>query len=371
MKNLEKIKLGNILGYEQPTKYIVKDTNYSDNYKIPVLTAGKTFILGYTNEKENIYKKNLPVIIFDDFTTAIKYVDFPFKVKSSAMKILHTDKNIADIKYLFYYMLTIKNDTELHKRYWISKYANIEINLPNLNIQKKISDTLDKVNNLIDLRKQQLEKLDLLIKSKFIDMFGDPIINPKKWEINTINDISLNLVRGPFGSSLKKEFFVPKSENVYKIYEQKNAIKKNVTIGSYYIDEDRYKTLQRFTVSPNDILMSCSGTIGELFVIPTSIEKGIINQALLKFTLNNKINIKFFLFMMQKIIINIDKKGSGIQNIGSVKFIKKIKFGLPPMKLQNQFAEFVEEIEKQKLIITQSLEKLELLYKSLMQKYFD
>src|SRR3989344_8622628 len=102
-------KLAEVLDYEQPGKYIVSSKNYRSEYKTPVLTAGKTFILGNTNEKENIFPaEKLPVIIFDDFTTAIKFVDFPFKVKSSAMKILHPKKKEADAKYLFYLMQTIK-----------------------------------------------------------------------------------------------------------------------------------------------------------------------------------------------------------------------------------------------------------------------
>ena len=92
-------KLGDVLLYEQPTKYIVESTDYSNEYKIPVLTAGQSFILGYTNETENIYT-DVPVIIFDDFTTSVQYVDFPFKVKSSAMKILTA--NNANLKYLYY-----------------------------------------------------------------------------------------------------------------------------------------------------------------------------------------------------------------------------------------------------------------------------
>ena len=105
-------KLGEVLEYEQPTKYLVSSTDYKDEYTIPVLTAGKSFVLGNTNEKNGIFpKEKLPVIIFDDFTTAIKFVDFPFKVKSSAMKILHAKKNEADIRFLFYKMLTINLHT--------------------------------------------------------------------------------------------------------------------------------------------------------------------------------------------------------------------------------------------------------------------
>lgn len=98
----DRIKLEDVLDYEQPTKYIVESENYDESYKTPVLTAGKSFILGYTNETKGIYTDNLPVIIFDDFTTATKYVDFPFKVKSSAMKILKEKKELANIKYLYY-----------------------------------------------------------------------------------------------------------------------------------------------------------------------------------------------------------------------------------------------------------------------------
>lgn len=127
------VPLKDVCDYEQPNKYIVKSTRYSDLYKTPVLTAGKSFILGYTNEKENIYDQ-YPAILFDDFTTSIQYVDFPFKVKSSALKIL---KNNIDINYLYYFLKGMKFDHSIHKIYWISEYSKMKIPLPPLNIQKK------------------------------------------------------------------------------------------------------------------------------------------------------------------------------------------------------------------------------------------
>ena len=111
-----------ILEYEQPTKYIVHDTNYKPTYKTPVLTAGKSFILGYTNETDNIFD-DLPVIIFDDFTTESKFVDFSFKVKSSAMKILHINQDLVLPKYAFYLMQATEIDHDNHQRYWISTYS--------------------------------------------------------------------------------------------------------------------------------------------------------------------------------------------------------------------------------------------------------
>lgn len=140
----EMVEIGEVLDYEQPTKYIVKKVEYNDKHETPVLTAGKTFILGYTNEKDGIFQDKLPVIIFDDFTTATKFVDFPFKVKSSAMKILHADKDKVNIKFLFYAMQQISFPVRKHKRHWISEYSKIKIPLPSLTEQNRIVDELEK-----------------------------------------------------------------------------------------------------------------------------------------------------------------------------------------------------------------------------------
>ena len=126
--------LGEVAEYEQPTKYLVKSSNYKDIYLTPVLTAGKTFILGYTDETEGIYKASIsPVIIFDDFTTANKWVDFDFKAKSSAMKMI-TSKNEKEVllKYIYYWLNTLPSELIEgdHKRQWISNYANKKIPLP-------------------------------------------------------------------------------------------------------------------------------------------------------------------------------------------------------------------------------------------------
>lgn len=143
--------MSDLLDYTQPTKYIVSNTEYSDEYDVPVLTAGQTFILGYTNETENIYNasKDNAVIIFDDFTTAIKWVDFPFKVKSSAMKIL-TAKNGVNLRYVYYVMQCIKYDTVEHSRQWISKYSGIKIPMPPVEVQQWIVETLDKFDKLVN-----------------------------------------------------------------------------------------------------------------------------------------------------------------------------------------------------------------------------
>ena len=139
-----------LLEYEQPTKYIVNDTNYKPTYKTPVLTAGKSFLLGYTNETDNIFD-DLPVIIFDYFTTESKFVDFPFKVKSSAMKILHINQNLVLPKYAFYLMQATQIDHDNHQRYWISTYSQELLGLPPINEQKRILSALKLYYALIEM----------------------------------------------------------------------------------------------------------------------------------------------------------------------------------------------------------------------------
>lgn len=143
--------LGELLAYEQPTKYLVSSKDYDESYPTPVLTAGKTFILGYTNETEGIYpaSEEEPVIIFDDFTTAFKWVEFPFKAKSSAMKMLTLKSGTNSLfKYVYYAMQCIVYNSSDHARQWISKYSNIEIPVPPMEIQEAIVEILDKFTNL-------------------------------------------------------------------------------------------------------------------------------------------------------------------------------------------------------------------------------
>lgn len=136
-------RLEDILEYEQPQAYIVKSTEYSDKYITPVLTPGKSFVLGYTNESEGIYNE-LPVIIFDDFTTESKYVDFPFKVKSSAMKILRA-KGEIDIRYIAFFMSITRLAGDTHKRYWISEYSKLPIPLPPIEEQHRIVSKIEEL----------------------------------------------------------------------------------------------------------------------------------------------------------------------------------------------------------------------------------
>lgn len=153
------LPLGEVTRYEQPTKYLVKSNDYKNSFPTPVLTAGKTFILGYTDETTGIYPASAsPVIIFDDFTTANKWVDFDFKAKSSAMKMItSSDESRYMLKYIYHWLNTLpqKPDEADHKRRWISEFSNLLVPIPcpgdparSVEIQRTLVETIDKFAEL-------------------------------------------------------------------------------------------------------------------------------------------------------------------------------------------------------------------------------
>lgn len=292
--------------------------------------------------------------------------------------ILRFKEDIIPRLFVYYsqsqqYAVDIANKTTGTTRKRISRknLENIPIPLPPLSVQQSIVAELDEINNLLQLKKKELETFDKLAQSIFYEMFGDPVTNEKGWETSSLENVCSSIIRGPFGSALKKDFFVAPSKSTYKVYEQKHAIQKDAKIGSYYVTEEKFKELSRFELKPGDIIMSCSGTIGELFVIPVGAEKGLMNQALLKFTLNNRIINEYFMFLMECVKQDFTIHGAGLQNIGSVKIIKTMSFGLPPLSLQQVFATRIEAIEQQKEQVKASINKLETLLASRMQYWFD
>ena len=371
---MEKVKIDDVLKYEQPTKYIVETENYDDSYNTPVLTAGKSFLLGYTNEEKGVFNE-VPVIIFDDFTTSFHFVDFPFKVKSSALKILKAVKDKADIKYLYYKMQTIKFEAEQHKRYWISKYSQIEIPLPSIATQQRIAAILDQADAIIQNNRAIVQKYDALTQSLFLDMFGDPVKNEKGWEVVQVENVASNekhsIKAGPFGSSLKKEFYVEKG---YKIYGQEQVIKDDMSYGDYYIDEKKYKELESCRVKEGDILISLVGTYGKVSIIPDNFEEGIINPRLMKISPNkNIIRPDFLKFLLQSSYVEKQLKNhsrGGTMDIINVGIIRKLFIPLPSLEMQNQFAERVAVIEAQKQQAQLELAKSEELFQSLLQRAF-
>lgn len=362
---LETVKLGEVLEYEQPTKYIVDNENYNNDFPIPVLTAGKSFILGYTNEKTGVFT-DVPVIIFDDFTTAIKFVDFPFKVKSSAMKILKANESKADIKFLYYKMQTLKLNSSEHKRYWISKYSQIPISLPTLEKQRKIASILDVADELRQNDKALLAKYNELTQALFLEMFGDNLNNKGNYiEINKISKFIDYRGKTPKKVSSGVPFISAKCVRT-GFFDEKRLD---------FITEETYdKIMTRGYPKIGDVLFTTEGaTMGFTCRIPQGMEKFGIGQRLITLQTYSNYNPYVLEFMLnskeiQDMIFSL-ATGSAVKGIRSAKFAK-IKIPHPKIELQNQFAERVAVIEEQKAIAKKSLEKSEELLNSLLQKAF-
>ncbi len=367
------MKLGEILDYEQPTNYIVESTDYSDAYSIPVLTAGKSFILGYTNESFGVFN-DLPVIIFDDFTTAIQYVDFPFKVKSSAMKILKAKKEIADIKYMYYKMQTIRENNSEHKRYWISKYAELEISLPSLAEQKKIAAILDAADELRQKDKALVEKYNELTQAMFLDMFGDPVSNPKGWDKTELKECTSKIgsgstPRGGKESYQKSGISLIRSLNIYdnEFYYENLA----------RISDEQADKLKNVIIEKNDVLFNITGaSVCRSTIVPEDVLPARVNQhvSILR-PLKNKLNPIFLSHLMiskstKQQLLMVGSAGGAVMEAITKEQLEKYKVPIPKIELQNKFAERVKVIEEQKRIARVSAQKSEELFNSLLQKAF-
>lgn len=265
------VNLDEILNYEQPTNYIVDNIDYNDRYKTPVLTAGQSFILGYTNEKNGIFEDNLPVIIFDDFTTATKFVDFPFKVKSSAMKILKAKENIANIKYIYYAMQQIEFNSETHKRYWISEYSKIAIPVPPLEIQEEIVKELDAYKAVIDGAKKVVENWKPIFP-----------INPN-WKKVKLGEIC-SLYQG-LAINAKTQHLLVKKSNLPLL--RIKDLKENIE--TQYINPENYPV--NALINEDDIIYTRTGSLGLVF----RGRKGILHNNSFKVVASDKLN-KDFLF---------------------------------------------------------------------------
>ena len=372
-------KLGEVLSYEQPTNYIVESTEYDDSYSIPVLTAGKSFILGYTNEKEGVYDK-LPVIIFDDFTTASKYVDFKFKVKSSAMKILSCNEKIADIKYVYYFMQITNIQCDTHKRYWISDYSKVRIPLPPLATQHAIVTRIESLFAELDKGVEKLKTAQQQLKVYRQAVLNDCLTKgSEKWNCIEIEKVA-DVVSGyAFKSNLFKEvgtFQVIRIGNV-----KPGKIRKNENPVFYEDVPD--KVLEKTLLKCNDVVITLTGTRKKRdygFTALIDCENLLLNQRLAYFRFNQSIyNPKFFLYytwtdLFKDDFFSYETGNVGQGNVG-VKAITKTKIPLPSLPEQQRIVQEIEtrlsacdEVEKN---IAESLQQADALRQSILKKAFE
>ena len=353
---VEYAEIGSVVNYEQPTKYIVQSPKYKDEYDIPVLTAGQTFILGYTNEKKGVYNANKenPVIIFDDFTASKHWVDFKFKVKSSAMKIL-INKTKNSFKYIFYCMQNIKYIPKEHSRQWIQTYSEFKIPIPPLAVQREIVRILDKFSELeaeleaeLEVRQQQYAYYENKVFSFKYDStkvkLSDVLIslktglNPRKFfELNTEDAKGYYVTVRELG------------ERQVKYWEAKDKVNQDAL----------NRINERSNLEINDVLFSGTGTIGRVSLIEKEPKQWNVKEGVYILKPNTKmINPVFLMYLMKstqmKKLYSDYIVGSPVASV-PMKDLKNVEFDLPNMYEQEKIVKILDKFDKLCNNITEGL----------------
>ena len=413
-----------LLDYLQPSKYIVSSTEYDDNYDTPVLTAGKSFILGYTKETENVFNQ-LPAIIFDDFTTAIKFVNFPFKVKSSAMKILVPISRNVDIKYVYYYMETVKISSATHKRYWISTYSKISIPLPPLNEQHRIVAKIEELFTKLDATIAELKKIKQQIKryrqsvlkaafegkltdgwrrkhpdsnamylieqidkyrpSKLNKSFIEKSISkyeiPGEWKCVRIKDIYSLLTdyhsNGSYKNLKAKVTLLDKPD--YAIMIRATNFEKNNFIDlAKYITKDAYEFMSKSKLYGREILIGKIGNAGKVYFMPVLDRPASLAMNLFALRFPEIINSKYIYYHLIGSFSTSDIKThvKGVANVTIDKrAIRSLNIVLPSTNEQNEIVEEIESrfsiADKIEETVKENLKKTESLRQSILKKAFE
>ena len=340
------VHIGEVVTYEQPTKYIVESTQYDDSYATPVLTAGQSFVLGYTNETHGIYNASIkePVIIFDDFTGAFKWVDFPFKVKSSAMKILQADEEKTTLRYIFHIMGHINFSSDEHKRLWIGTYSNFSIPLPSLEVQQEIVRILDQFTELTAELTAKLNA-ELTARKKQYEYYRDALLGEEidaSTEWKTVGEIS-SFRRGSFPQPYgNKEWYDGEGampfvqvadigENMQLVEDTKRKISVAAQPKSVFAPK-------------GSIVISLQGSIGRIAV--TQYDAYIDRTVAIFKNISSIVLPKYFVYQLQRVFSIKEKtaRGSTIKTITKEEFTG-FQIPVPPLEEQRRIVSILDRFD--------------------------
>lgn len=377
--------LEDVLDYIQPTNYIVDSTEYSNAHKIPVLTAGKSFILGFTSEEHNVFSE-LPVIIFDDFTTATQFVNFRFKVKSSAMKILSPKSSLVNLKYVYYYMQTIRHNSDTHKRYWISIYSKLCINLAPLPEQRaivaKIEELFSELDNGVANLNKAKEKLEIYRQAVLKKAFEGELT--KEWRVRNLteeicdklssatsfNELSyanwkyksLSEVCDAIGGHAFKSKDFCKENGKYQVIRIGNIRPGRLRLNEspVYVNALDENLISKYELKIRDVVITLTGTRKKRDYGYTAIVNKtnlLLNQRIAALRFNEKCLPEFFLYYSWTDIFKNQFFESETGNVGQgnvgMKAIRDTLIPLPTIEEQLQIVSLVDE----KLSVCDDIEK--------------
>lgn len=350
----------------------IQTSEYLKNGTYPIIDQGQDNIAGYFDTENGLFK-DVPAIVFGDHTRIVKYIDKPCFLGADGVKLLCPVSKDTNCKYLFYQLAHADIPNTGYNRHfkWVKA---LEFKIPSLEEQNHIVDVLDKISELITLRKQQLAKLDELVKARFVEVFGNPSNNPLGFPYEPLSNCLLSIENG-------KSFVC---SNDMRQGENPAILKLSaVTYGVYQQDEnkailDGSMFVKSAEVHKGDLLFTRKNTpelVGMCAYVNDTAPNLMMPDLIFRLNTNEKIN-KIYLWKL----INHELFRGKIQNIatGSAKSmsniskerLEKLVIVLPPLSLQNEFAAFVERVNRQKQTVQQSLDKLELMKKALMQEYF-
>ena len=346
----------------------VQTSQYNTGTKYPIVSQEDALISGYFDDDAYLYHINNPIVVFGDHTRVLKYIDFDFVVGADGVKIL-IPKEFLNAKLLYYYLLWYKIPNLGYSRHY-KLLKEIDIPIPSLYEQQSIVAELDKINELISLKKAQLSDLDSLAQSIFYDMFGDPIENEKGWEVKKLGDECVDM---KYGTSR------PASENGrYKYLRMGNITSDGHLdlLDLKYIDIPD-EEVEKCIVRHGDILFNRTNSyelIGKTCMFDL-LEPMIIAGYIIRVRLSNNLHPRYVSIMFNlpsfKKLLRSKAKGAVNQaNINS-KELASIRIPLPPLSLQQEFAKRIELIERQKAQINTTIKDLETLLASRMQYWFD
>lgn len=375
-KGWQKKQIKDLLDYERPDKYIVESTRYLSN-GTPVLTANKSFILGYTDEKDGIYR-DLPAIVFDDFTTDCKFVDFPFKVKSSAIKILKNKEGV-DLRFVYEKMKLTSFPTGAHKRYYISQYQNMEVLTPPLLEQKMIAEILGVVDEEIQKTEEILVATEMLKEGLMRTLFTRGIGHtkfkktkigsiPEEWRIAQGEEITELITKG---ASPKWQGFEYQTDGMLFVTSE-NVRNGVLDISSpKFLPVEFHRKLKNSQLKDGDMLINIVGaSIGRSCLYKSEYEYANINQAVCLMRLNGAAQPEFISYFLQsQETVNrllSSQTGSARQNL-SLGDIRNFMFVLPTQSEQKRIAEVLSSVDE-KVSVNQKLKaELTTLKKGLMR----
>jgi len=343
------------------TKYVrkIKKSEYLNKGKHPIIDQGQEFVVGFTNDENGIFN-GVPAIIFGDHTRIIKYIDKPFFIGADGVKVLKSKIDDIEYKYLYYALRNINIVNTGYNRHfkWLKESKFI---LPNRVTQKEIVSILDGIENLIYLKNQQLSAYDQLIKSRFVEMFGDPVLNPKDWNTDKLQNVcAVNKYKGEVESINGKVWLLNLDmveSNTGKIIDYVYEDESNVASSTIKFDS-------------HCVLYSKLRPYLNKVVVP--LKSGYATSEMISMK-SDRIN-KYFLsniLMMNSFVDFANGTAYGAKMPrASIDMIKNFDLILPPIDLQNEFSDFVQQIDKLKFSVQKSLEETQILFDSLMQKYF-